>query len=220
MKHFPVPKNIRDVRSFVGLSNFYKRFIFGYTTIIRPLNNLLKKQTVFEWSTEENTAFETLRDKLISSPILAFPDLLSNEPLHLTCDASLYGTGYVLSQGQPDSTTGVMMERVIAYGSRNFTDVQQRYTVTERELLAVVFAVAKLDHYLRCKKFVIITDHSSLQWLVSRKLSNINARLARWILGIGQYNFSIVHKPGTTIGNADCLSRQQFNNAKEDIAFQ
>ena len=84
VKHFPVPKNIRDVRSFVGLSNFYKRFIFGYVTIISSLNNLLTKQIVCEWSNEAKTAFETLRDTLISSPILAFPDLLSNEPLGLT----------------------------------------------------------------------------------------------------------------------------------------
>ena len=220
VKHFPLPKSTKDVRSFLGLSNYYRRFIKSYAKIARPLNELLKKHIKFEWSTQANDAFEKLREKLITSPILAFPDLNSDEPLRLTCDASLFGSGYVLSQNQPDPVAGELTERAIAYGSRNFTETQQRYTVTERELLAVVFAVEKLDQYLRCKKFIIITDHSSLQWLLSKSLSNINARLARWVLALGQYNFSIVHKPGTTITNADSLSRLQCNNAHEDISFK
>jgi len=219
VKNFPTPKNVRDVRSFLGLSNYYRRFIKSYADTARPLNELLKKKSNFEWTKEANVAFETLREHLITSPILAFPDLSSDEPLRLTCDASLFGSGYVLSQYQPDMVAGGLTERVISYGSRNFTEVQQRYTVTERELLAVVFAVGKLDQYLRCKKFLIITDHSSLQWLLSKSLSNINARLARWVLGLGQYNFTIIHKAGISIGHADCLSRQRYDNAQEDISF-
>ena len=216
---FPIPKSVKDVRSFLGLSNYYRRFIRNYATITRPLNNLLKKDISFVWSSEAQTAFDQLKEHLITSPILAFPDLTSEEPLYLTCDASLYGSGHVLSQKQHDAVSGGLMERVIAYGGRNFTETQQRYTVTERELLAVVFAVEKLDQYLRCKKFVIVTDHSSLQWLLSRSLSNINARLARWVLALSQYNFTVIYKAGPTIGNADSISRQQFNNAHEDISF-
>ena len=219
VKNFPIPKKIRDVRSFIGLSNFYKKFVKNYALIARPLNNLLKKSDKFIWTEQAQQAFDELKRHLISSPILAFPDLTSEEPLYLTCDASLFGSGHVLSQKQPDVVSGKLLERVIAYGGRNFTETQQRYTVTERELLAVVFAVEKLDQYLRCKKFIIVTDHSSLQWLLSRTLSNINARLARWVLALNQYNFTVIYKPGTTITNADSLSRQQFNNAKEDISF-
>ena len=219
VKQFPVPKTIRDIKSFLGLTGYYRRFQKDYAKIARPLNELLKKQTTFKWTSEANTAFVTLRNNLISSPILAFPDLTSEEPLKLICDASLFSSGFVLAQCQPDAIAGCLTERAIAYGSRSFTETQQRYTVTERELLAVVFAVEKMDQYLRCKKFVIITDHCSLQWLLSRKLSNINARLARWVLGLSQYNFTIVYKPGTTIQNSDCLSRLNQNNASEDISF-
>ena len=219
VKNFPIPKTVRDIKSFLGLCNYYRRFIQSYAEIARPLNTLLKKDLKFSWTAEANAAFENLRERLITSPILAFPDLSSNEPLRLTCDASLFGSGFVLSQYQPDQVTGSLTERAIAYGSRNFTETQKRYTVTERELLAVVFAVEKLDQYLRCKKFVIITDHSSLQWLLSKSLSNINARLARWVLGLGQYNFTIIHRPGLAIGNADSLSRLQCDDAKEDISF-
>ena len=179
------------MRSFLGPSNYYRRFVASYADKAGSLNNLLKKHVPFEWTDEANASFEALRDNLIKSPILAFLDIISSQDLRLTCDASLYGTGYGLSQYQPDPEAGELTERVIAYDSRNFTDTQQRYTVTERELLAFVFAVSKLDQYLRCKKFIIITDHSSLQWLLSRTLSNINARLARWMLALGQYKFLV-----------------------------
>ena len=183
------------------------------------MNELLKKTTKFVWTNDTQEAFEKLKEKLISAPILAYPDLSSDQELKLYSDASLLGSGYVLSQNQYDNVTGGLTERVIAYGSRNFTEVQQRYTVTERELLAVVFAVNKLHQYLTCKKFTIITDHSSLQWLMSKSLSNINARLARWVLCLSQYNFTIIHKAGTAIPHADALSRQNYNNASEEISF-
>ena len=79
--------------------------------------------------------------------------------------------------------------------------------------------VSKLDQYLRCKKFILITDHSSLQCLLSRTLPNINARLDRWVLALGQYNYLVQYKPGSSISRTDCLSRQQFNNADENISF-
>ena len=219
VKNFPKPLKIRDISSFLGLANYYRRFIEGYATIARPLNDLLKKKNTFKWTSEANLAFETLKEKLITAPILAYPDLDSDEPLTLITDASLFSSGYVLSQKQFDHVTGSLTERAISYGSRSFTETQQRYTVTERELLAVVFAVNKLDHYLRCKKFVIITDHSSLQWILSKSLSNINARLARWVLCLGQYNFTVIHRPGKSINNADAMSRIHCNNADEDISF-
>ena len=219
VEKFPTPKSVRDVRSFLGLCNYYRRFVKSYADTARPLNQLLKKSTTFEWSTDANDAFLKLRNHLITTPILAYPELKSDEPLRLTTDASLYGTGYILSQKQYDHVACTKTERVISYGSRNFTEAQQKYTVTERELLAVVFAIEKLDQFLRCRKFILITDHSSLQWLLTKKLTNINARLARWVLALSQYTYTVVHRPGTSISNADCLSRQQFGNASEDVSF-
>ncbi|XP_065670064.1 uncharacterized protein LOC136088898 [Hydra vulgaris] len=196
-----IKENIKDVRAFIGLCSYYRRFIKGFSNIALPLNNLLKKDAGFEWQIEQQNSFELLKQSLTTSPILVFPDF--NKPFIIYSDASGQASGYVLSQYQGD------LEKVILYGGRNFTSTESKYSTTEREALAVVVAIQKCRPYVYGQKFKIVTDHNSLKWLISIK--DPTGRLARWSLILQSYNFEIAYRSGKIHGNADGLSRCSYN---------
>ena len=214
VKDFPVPKSVKDLRAFLGLCNYYRRFVKGCAQIASPLNKLTGKHATFSWSSECQTAFETLKQALISAPILSYPDF--RLPFHLFVDASQTGIGLTLGQIIDGA------ERVIAYAGRDLNPAEHNYSATEREALAVIDGIKRFQPYLQGQKFTIHTDHNALRWLMS--LEDPSGQLARWSLLIQQFDFDIVHRPGVVNTNADALSRQPYNsyslNALEAAGFK
>lgn len=167
VKDWPIPKNKKQIRSFLGI----RKFVKGFSLIAKPLFSLTENQVRFEWTKTCNEAFEKLKRKLISSPILSFPEKFGE--FVLDTDASNHGIGAVLSQIQNGS------EKVIAYFSRVLSKTEKNYCVTRRELLAMVESMKSFHHYLYGRKFLIRTDHISLRWLMSFK--DLEGQLARWM---------------------------------------
>ncbi len=198
VEDWPTPKNVREVRSFLGLCSYYRRFIKGYSHIAKPLHILTEKNRVFSWSEAEQIAFDKLKQALITSPVLAYPN--AEDKFILDTDASNHGLGAVLSQVQ----NGV--ERVVAYYSRTLNKPERKYCVTRKELLAVVASVKHFHHYLFGKEFLIRSDHGALRWLM--RFKNPEGQVARWLEVLGTYNFEIQHRLGRYHGNSDGLSRR------------
>ena len=191
------PSKLKDLRSFLGLATYYRRFIKGFANIARPLHALTEKGKQFVWSTDCEEAFSALKNRLTSAPILAYPT--KEDPFILDTDASQFGIGAVLSQKQSGE------ELVIAYGSRLLTKSERNYCTTRKELLAVVYFTRYFKHYLLGKKFLLRTDHGSLRWLFSFK--EPEGQVARWIESLAEFEFDIEHRAGTKHLNADALSR-------------
>ena len=193
----PPPSNVTEVRRIIGLASWYRRFVPNFSTLISPLSNLTRKNQKFNWDSTCETSFQTLKDCLVSAPVLTCPDF--SLPFTVQTDASGFGLGAVLSQQTTDG------EKVIAYCSRSLTRNERHYTVTERECLAVIWAIEKLRPYLEGSKFTVITDHHSLLWL--NNLKNPTGRLARWAIRMQQYDYTIVHRKGKEHIVPDTLSR-------------
>jgi hypothetical protein len=199
---YPRPKTVKQVRGFLGLANFYRRYVKDFSTLAHPLNQLLKKTNKrLQWSTQCEKAFNTLKEKLTTPPILAFPNL--NKPFAIAVDASGTGIGYILSQFDNGN------EHVISYGGRSLRGTEYNWSVTHREGLALVEAVKHYHPYIANQHFDVYTDHISLKWLKDIKLET--GRLARWSLLLQSYDFTIIHKPGIRNQNADALSRRPYD---------
>ena len=197
VKNYPVPKNPKEIKQFLGLCGYYRKFIQNFARIAKPLNQLLRKDKGFQWTNDQQVAFETLCNALTTQPLLQYPDW--TEPFVLTTDASNYALGAVLSQGP------IGKDKPIAYASRTLNDAETRYTTTEKELLAIVWATKHFHQYLYGRKFTIVTDHRPLVWLMNVK--DPNSRLVRWRLKLLEYDYEIVYKQGKINTNADALSR-------------
>ena len=206
IENFPKPKKVRDVRSFLGMSSYYRRFVEGYSKIARPMNNLLKKNQSFKWDNECQKCFDELKSRLISPPILAHfkPEC----PIILFTDASAYAMGAILSQIQDGK------EVVISYNSKTLAERQSRYSISDRECLAIVWAVQKLRPYLYGAPFVIKTDSCCLCYIMSVK--NPNGRLMRYSMFLQDYNFTVEYKSGATHTNVDCLSRNPIVESEDE----
>ncbi len=197
--NFPRPKTRKDVRSFLGLSGYYRRFIPDYATIALPLTDLTRRRSKsINWTTECEAAFQQLKAKLTSKPILKSPDF--SKPFVLQTDASDRGVGAVLSQ---QDASGV--EHPIAYFSRKLLPREERYATVEKECLAIKLGVHAFRVYLLGRPFVIETDHRSLEWL--HRMKGDNGRLTRWSLALQPYDFTVVYRSGKENANADGLSR-------------
>ena len=153
VREWPTPTDVTEVKSFLGLCSYYRRFIKDFATIAKPLFRLTEKHVPFIWKEDEQTAFETMKDILITAPVMAYPSPTAT--FILDTDASNVGIGAVLSQVIDGD------EKVIAYGSRTLTKAERQYCVTRRELLAVVFFTKYFKHYLTGRKFLLRTDHAS-----------------------------------------------------------
>ncbi len=204
---FPVPKTVTEVRAYLGLCQYYRRFVKNFSNIAAPLNNLLKKKqgtkknTPIEWTPQCQEAFDSLKGKLTSTPILALPDF--SKEFILYCDASSVALGFIL--GQRDSAG---REAVVAYGGRGLREAEKKWPITQLEALAIVEGIRHYQVYLGDRHFTVVTDHACLQFLQNTKLSN--ARLCRWALYLQQYRYSIVYKKGARNTNVDPLSRRDY----------
>ena len=207
VKEFPVPRRLKDVRSFLGLSSYYRRFIKGYAQLAKPMNILLEKDQPFIWSEECQKAFDTLKEKLITPPIISH--FIPGLPIILYTDACGYAIGGILAQLKEGK------EHVIAYISKSLTKEQMKYSVCELEALAILWSIQKLRHYLYGAKFTIKTDNHSLCYLM--KMKDVSGRLARWSLILQGYDFDIAYKSGKLHTNCDCISRYPFEKPDPDI---
>ena len=195
VEKYPIPHTIRQLRAFMGLFEFYRKFVLNFGTIVAPRYRLMNKTTKFQWTPECQQVFEKLKGVLVSVPTLGSPN--ESDQFVLCTDASLTGIEAVLSQKQ--KTGG----KVIAYASKTLQKGLRNYSATKRELYAVVFFTSYFKEFLLGQKFQIITDHSALVWLYSFKKPD--AIVARWLEKL--FNFEIVLRPGKAIANADALSR-------------
>jgi hypothetical protein len=161
VRKWPTPRNKHEVRSFLGLCTYYRRFISGFTDIAKPLTRVTEEKRAFQWTPEVEAAFQTLKGALCTSPILAYSQ--SEGKFIVDTDASNVGIGGVLCQLQDGQ------ERVISYYSKTLSKAEKNYCVTQRELLAIVKSLEHLHKYLYGQKFHLRTNHSALTWLMSFK---------------------------------------------------
>ena len=205
---FPVPKTKKDVRAFLGLTGYYRKFIPEYATIAAPLTELTKKEqpNCLAWSSGCAEAFEALKRHLCTSPVLKCPNF--ERPFVLQTDASDWGVGAVLSQKDDDDN-----EHPVAYFSKKLLPRERRYSTIEKECLAIKLATHAFRVYLLGKPFTVQTDHHALEWL--DRLKEDNARLTRWSLALQPYQFTVKYRPGKLNGNADALSRQASLSPEE-----
>ncbi|MCG8044300.1 MAG: DDE-type integrase/transposase/recombinase [Candidatus Thiodiazotropha taylori] len=211
VRSFPTPTTQRQLKSFLGLCNYYRRFVKDYSKICIPLNKLLKKEKKHkfapgDWNTECENSFQTLKYALTSPPILGYPDM--NLPFILSTDSSGSAIGYILGQKDKNGR-----EFVVAYGGRALRPDEKKWTVTEQECLAVIVGIETYKHYLLHNKFTVYTDHKALQWLGNIK--DPTGRLGRWAMKLQGINFEIIHRQGNRNQNADALSRRPYE--KEDL---
>nr|GEY89745.1 reverse transcriptase domain-containing protein [Tanacetum cinerariifolium] len=195
VKKWATPTTPTEVRQFLGLAGYYRRFIEGFSLISKPLTKLTQKNKKFEWETETEEAFQTLKQKLCCAPILALPE--GSDDFVVYCDASLRGFGAVLMQ----------REKVIAYASRQLRTHEENYTTHDLELGAVVFALRLWRHYLYGTKCVVYIDHQSHQYILDQK--ELNMRQRRWIELLSDYDCEICYHRGKANVVANALSRKE-----------
>ena len=165
VRSYPRPTNVKEVRSVLGFFGYYRRFVKDFSKTAAPLHNLLRKEQDFVWTDECESAFQRLRSALISTPILAYPDM--NKPFILTTDASTSAIGYILSQIGDDGK-----EHPVYFGGRALRSSEKNWSISEIEALSLVEAIKEYHHYLSHRKFTVFTDHTSLTWLQSIQQNN------------------------------------------------
>ena len=203
LKEAPTPKDVTQLKSFLGLVNYYSRFLPNLSTILAPLYALLHKVTAWHWGPEQQKAFEFVKNALTSDSVLSHYSI--HKELLLSCDASPYGLGAVLSHKMDDGT-----EKPIAFASRSLSTAERKYAQLDKEALAIIFGVTKFRQYLLGRRFVIHSDHKPLMYIFGENRgvpSMASSRIQRWALTLGAYSFSVTHRPGKENSNADGLSR-------------
>ncbi|RVX11516.1 Retrovirus-related Pol polyprotein from transposon 17.6 [Vitis vinifera] len=193
----PSPTTVKGVRQFLGHAGFYRRFIKGFSSLSKPLCELLAKDAKFIWDERCQHSFDQLKKFLTTTPIVRAPNW--QLPFELMCDASDFAIGAVLGQREDGKPY------VIYYASKTLNEAQRNYTTTEKELLAVVFALDKFRAYLVGSFIIVFTDHSALKYLLTKQ--DAKARLIRWILLLQEFDLQIKDKKGVENVVADHLSR-------------
>ena len=196
---WPVPTNKKEVQSFLGFTNLYRRFIRDFSHHARPLFDLVGSAS-WRWGNEQQKAFQTLKDAVTSRPVLIFPD--ENRPFRVEADSSDFATGAVLSQQSVEDEKW----HPVAFFSKSLNAVEQNYEIHDKEMLAIIRALEEWRHFLEGAhhKFEIWTDHKNLEYFMTAK--KLNRRQARWSLYLSRFEFSMCHHPGRSMGKADALS--------------
>ena len=195
---WPVPTLTVEVQQFLGLANYYRRFVKDFASKAKPLHQLTVKKLPFIWTADCQKSFDNLKQCLTTAPILAMP--IWSKPFIIDTDACDSGIGAVLSQIDENG-----MEHVVCYASRILTKAERNYCVTRKELLAVVTFLQYFRQYLLGRSFTLRIDHGALAWL--QNFRNPEGQLARWLEKLQEYQFTIIHRPGRKHSNADALSR-------------
>ncbi|KAL4017964.1 hypothetical protein IC575_021549 [Cucumis melo] len=197
--NWPRPSTVSEIRSFLGLAGYYRRFVEDFSRIASPLTQLTRKGTPFVWSPACESSFQELKQKLVTAPVLTLPDGSRNFVIY--SDASKKGLGCVLMQ----------QGKVVAYASRQLKIHEQNYPTHDLELAAVVFALKIWRHYLYGEKIQIYTDHKSLKYFFTQK--ELNMRQRRWLELVKDYDCEILYHPGKANVVADALSRKVAHSA-------
>lgn len=203
INQFPTPSSKKEVQRFLGMAGWYRRFIRDFSKVAAPLTELTKAKVKFRWNERCEVAFNSLKQLLCTAPVLSTPDY--TKPFSISCDASDVALGAVLSQEHDGN------EKAIAYFSKKLSPSERKYSVTERECLAVIRAIEKFRGYVEGSRFTVYCDHSSLTYLKSMK--NPTPLMARWILRLNAFSFDIRFRKGSSNVVPDCLSRVGEVNA-------
>lgn len=197
---WPTPKTKKELQSFLGFCNFYRRFIRDFSKIARPLHDLTGPNAQFIWNPLCNTAFETLRGTITSQPVLHIP--VDAAPYRVQADASNFAIGGVLEQLQDAKWVP------IAFLSKSMSPAERNYEIYDKELLAIMTALEDWRQYLigTSTAIEIWTDHQNLTYF--RSAQKLNRRQARWMTQLADYNFTLHHKPGSSMGKPDSISRR------------
>jgi hypothetical protein len=196
--NLPSPKIVHQLRATLGHTGYYIKFIKGYTQISASMEKMLRKDTKFQWNDDCQHGLDMLKENMVTAPILVFPDW--EKTFHVHVDASAITLGAILAQpGAGD------LDHPIAFASRKLSGSEQNYNTTDREGLAMVYALQKFKHYLLGKHFKTFTDHSTLKYLVNKPV--LGGRICRWLLLFQEFDFEIIVKPGKLNVGPDHLSR-------------
>src|SRR6266581_2954981 len=195
---WPAPRNIHEVRQFLGLCSYYRRYVKDFSKFAAPLHELTKKDEPYAWTSDRQEAFDTLKQRLTTGPILAMAT--ADGEFVLDVDASNWAAGAVLQQRQD----GLL--RVIGYASRTFNECELKYCITRKELAALIFGLKHYRQYLLGRHFLVRSDHAALTYL--RKTTELIGQQARWLDLMEEFDFELEHRAGTAHGNADSLSRK------------
>ncbi|CAK8672603.1 unnamed protein product [Clavelina lepadiformis] len=205
VSNWPVPSSIKDVRQFLGLASYYRKFVRDFAKIAAPLYDLTKPQKQFCWNDKFLHSFNLLKDSLVTNPVLRYPDF--TQQFILDTDASNSSLGCVLSQIVDGE------EHPVSYASRSLTKAERNYSTTRKELLAIVYGVQKFRCYLGTA-FLLRTDHASLRWLWTAK--ETYGQCARWFEILADFDFKLIHRSGSKHSNADALSRRPQSSKTSD----
>ena len=208
VENFPIPSTKREVRSFLGLCQYYSKFMPKLAHLAAPLNALTSTKITFRWSDHAGESFERLKQLLIEAPILAHPDFSSAFTLHT--DASNHAVGIALCQVQDGD------ERAIAYYGKALNSAEKNYSTTEKEMLAIIVGLKKFKPYLFGSKFLVHSDHKPLKYMLDQ--TDPKGRVARWLLYAQPYQFKIIYKKGSENTDADALSRRPYPPALNVVA--
>lgn len=207
VRDFPPPETVKQLKGFLGLTSYYRKFIENYAEIAYPMNQLLKKNSTFKWSTTVNEAFNKLKEKLISPPLLAYPDF--EKPFLIATDASNFSIGTVLSQIGSDN-----LDHPIGFASRSLNPAESQYSCFDREFLAIVWAVTtQWRPFIQGRNFTVFTDHLPLVTILTSRLDNGTSRIVRWKARLLEFSFKIVYRRGKINNVADFLSRLDHSKA-------
>jgi transposase InsO family protein len=208
IRKYPVPRNAKQLRQFLGTCNFHNRFIVGYANYVAPLLPLLKQGTKWKWTAAEQAAFEDLRECFASTIHLVHPN--QDLPYAIYTDASKYGISSVLSQKNESGEN-----HIVSTASRVLTPTEQKYSTCEQELLAVVYALQKFRMYVFGHQITVFSDNKALSFL--KKCNLTSNRITRWILQLQEYDLNIIHIKGSDNFLADALSRNPVGLTQEQI---
>lgn len=208
IKDFPTPNTVKKVRRFLGMAAYYRKFIKNFSLISAPLTDLTKRSSKFKWSSEAQFSFDTLKEALSHPPILAHPDF--DKTFVLSTDSSKFAVSGVLQQ---EDAGGIL--RPIAYYSKKLNDAQRRYTIMQKEMLAVIEGLAAFNHYLYGRHFIIRCDNKAVTEL--KALDNPGDRIVRWFAKLETYNYTFEHIKSEENIIADTLSRDFYKDSKNNI---
>ena len=201
--NFPEPTNLKQIQSFLGLTGYFRKFIHNYSIIAKPLSDLLKKDSKFKFDDEQRNSFNKLKMLLSQTPVLGIYNPKYETELH--ADASMEGYGAILLQKSPDDNKF----HPIYYMSRKTTDAEKKYSSYELEVLAIIEALKKFRVYLLGISFNIVTDCEAFQKTMEKR--DLSTRVARWVLLLQEFNYTIEHRSGTKMPHVDALSRSPIN---------